>query len=327
MFTPLISDGLDQGDPFIVEVASHFPYRYYCYTTAGGVPVEGFAFTVYGSQDLRSWTFLGRALRADPSRAHWAPCVQFDPTAEFPFTMLYSQGDGLGDAAHRGHQLWVAVSDNPRGPFEPQVELMPDLFDFAIDPDLSRHSDGRLLLTFASDFVEGKIIGTGLWEAEISSDLHSLMETPRPIARPEYIWQIFDARRCMPWKNIPHVNWNRGDTVCWYCIEGPASITSAQGTRFIFYSGGNFEGLYGVGVLIEEASGHYRDLNPTSESCLIQSDPKRGFFAPGHGACLKSPHGEDYFVFHARFGSLTASRQFALARIAWVEGLPVLRPL
>src|SRR4051794_32504824 len=65
-FTPLVPEGRDQGDPFIVECADlgKERFRYYVYTTQGGGVVDDRAFPVYGSHDLKSWTPLGAALEA-----------------------------------------------------------------------------------------------------------------------------------------------------------------------------------------------------------------------------------------------------------------------
>jgi hypothetical protein len=56
---------------------------------------------------------------------------------------------------------------------------------------------------------------------------------------------------------------------------------------------------------------------------VIGPRPEDGFYAPGHCSWLHLPGGQDYLLFHARFGAPDAKRQMALAPLRWTgEGLP-----
>ena len=324
-FSPRIHDGRDQGDPFILEAAPGSDFRYYCFTTAGGDARSGYAFDVYGSQDLLGWVHIRRALRADPSKEYWAPCV-WKQQGSAGYTMLYSHGFGRGIAGNIGHRIFTAHSDLPEGPYEPTGVLTPRAIDFAIDPDISRGEDGTLVLTFASDFNDGEPKGTGIWEAKLSEDLQALVTEPHPVIRPQYDWQVFNPERSMPWKRLDGVDWSRGDRVRWYCVEAPASILSPRGSRIVLYSAGNFEGAYGIGLVRRGGDGIYQDLTRFPDECLVQTEPSRGFYGPGHGAFITDPGGRTLLAFHARFGSPNASRQLCLASLHWDNDLPTLRP-
>lgn len=328
-FRPLFPDAVDQGDPYILapppEAAA---MRYFVYCT-GEDPVGGRAFPVYGSPDLRSWQRLGESLEVGAEAAHWAPCVRYVPKLERPYVMLYSRSRGLGreDLAHVGHVLRRADSAAAEGPFIDTGPVEMPEYDFAIDPDVYRAPDGRLMLAFAVDFVADEPYGTGLIEATITEDLRRVTSPPRVLARPRADWHVYDPARTMPWKAIPGVDWT-ARTVRWHTMEAPVGgIVSPAGARVYLYSGGSFSNFYAVGALIEE-NGRLRDVTDDSAGFVLRPDPDRGFFAPGHCSWLRDTDGMEYLVFHARFGALSAKRQMCLARLQWDgNGLPVGMPV
>jgi hypothetical protein len=322
---PLCPESFDQGDPFVLEVPAPAgrEFRYFVYCTSASDEDGPLVFHLYASPDFEVWKPLGRVLKVDAAAEYWAPAVYFLPESDPPFVMLYSRSLGKGAYAHAGHRIYRAVSERPEGPFETIAPLTPESLDFAIDPDVFRDRSGTLQLTFATDFLEGGRIGTGLAEAAISEDLSELLEVPRVLHRAHYDWQVFDARRSMPWKEIPEVIWERGDTVVWHCIEGPTTFYSPDRRRITLYSGGSFQRDYGVGILAEDERGHLVDRSSDADSCFLATRPDLCLFGPGHGSLATAPYGTRYYVFHARFGTSTARRQMTKARIAWDgQGVP-----
>lgn len=295
----------DQGDPYLLEVPAGVPgaHRWLVYVTGAGFPV-------YGSDDLLRWTRLGPSL-ADPGDAWcWAPCVRYVPGGPRPWVMLYSRARGAGDVdGHRDHRLRRADAERPEGPYvDSGEELTPDL-DFAIDADVST-GPGGTLLTFAADYTADRPYGTGLWEAGISADLRRLTSAPRPVARSTHDWQLYDPARSIPWKAIDGVDWAAGDTVDWYTMEGPVALVSPAGRRTLLYSGGNFAGFYGVGVLREQ-DGRWVDLSATPDRCLLAPRPERGVHGPGHCSVLG-----DLLCFHFRTDP-DGPRQFGILPLRW----------
>jgi hypothetical protein len=323
-FQPLFPDTVDQGDPYILALPpdARGPLRYLVYCT-GEDPTNGRTFPVYGSPDLRSWQRLGESLEVGANAAHWAPCVRYVPGLERPYVMLYSRSRGLGDLTHVGHALWRAESASAEGPLSDTGPLEMPEYDFAIDPDVYRAPDGRLMLAFAVDFVADEPYGTGLVEATISEDLRRVTSPPRTLARPRSAWHVYDPARTMPWKEIPGVDWT-ARSVRWHTMEAPVGgLRSPAGQRVYLYSGGSFSNFYAVGALVEE-DGLLRDVTNDEAGFVLRPDPDRGFFAPGHCSWLRTGDGAEYLVFHARFGALSAKRQMCLARLEWDEtGLPV----
>ena len=120
---------------------------------AAGVAVSARAPTVFPllrSHDLVHWDEAGQALvRPDPSlgNAFWAPEVV---GCEGRWYLYYSVGHD-----DRRHQLRVAVSAHPAGPYVDHAALTsPETVPFAIDPHPFRDADGRWYLFHARDFLE-----------------------------------------------------------------------------------------------------------------------------------------------------------------------------
>jgi arabinan endo-1,5-alpha-L-arabinosidase len=313
---PLVAEpATDQGDPFLLEVpaaerADH-RYRYYVYVTGTGFPV-------YGSDDLldpAGWRRVGDSF-PDLSAEHWcwAPCVRYVPGLARPWVMLYSKAAGTGELlGHQGHRILRADSTSPAGPFRDSGEVLTADLDFAIDPDVRVASDGTSRLLFATDFVEDEPYGTGIVEARISRDLRALESAPAVLARPRADWQLYEANRSMPWKQIPGVRWDRSETVRWSTVEGPAALESPGGQPVVLYSGGNYAGFYGIGVLASRPDGQWLDLSPRPEDCLLA--PRPGLFGPGHCSALTSD-GQSVLCYHFR-NQPDAPRQFGILPLSW----------
>lgn len=309
---------VDQGDPFLLEVPagqrSAGVFRYYVYVSAPGFPV-------YGSDDLldpAGWRRVGDSYPGQGvDRWCWAPCVRYLPGLPRPWVMLYSRARGAGEPeGHQQHRLRRADSTSPAGPFADSGEVLTPDEDFAIDPEVADDPDGTRWLYFAVDFVDDEPYGTGIVRARVGDDLRQLTSEPEVIARPRADWQLYDAHRSMPWKEIPGVRWEESETVRWSTIEGPAVLTSPGGREVVLYSGGNFADFYGIGVIARDAgTGRWLDLSPTPEASLLGPDPTAGLFGPGHCSVLVSD-GKPYLCYHFR-STPTAARQFAVTPLRW----------
>lgn len=294
---------VDQGDPYLIEAppGSGGRFRWYVYVSGAGFPV-------YGSDDLLTWTRVGDSLAGGGDAWCWAPCVRHRPGLARPWVMLYSRARGAGEVdGHRDHRLRRADAEQPEGPFVDSGEVLTPDLDFAIDADVSA---GDTLLTFAADYTTEEPYGTGLWEVGVTPDLRRLTGPPRPLARARHGWQLYDPARSLPWKDIGGVDWAAGATVRWFTMEGPVALVSPGGRRTVLYSGGNFAGFYGIGVLREEPGG-WVDLSPTPDRCLLAPNPARGVHGPGHCSVLG-----DLLCFHFRTGP-DRPRQFGILPLAW----------
>lgn len=332
LYTSLIEDQFDQGDPNIVHIPdtarSLYRYRYYAFVTGDSEydrkthPDK--AFPCYGSDDLFTWHWLGPSLETKDNNARWAPCIGYYPDLHRPFVMLYSRARGTGEEAHVQHKIRRADSVSPEGPYVDSGEVLTQDFDFAIDPNVYRDRNGQLMMAFATDYVDDYPIGTGLAEIAIAEDLRKTVGAAKVMTRATADWQMYDPARTMPWKAIPNVDWSRGDKVKWHCVEGPVGgVVGPTGRRFAFYSAGNYSHLYAVGILEEQPDGTYKDLSTAPKSCLLAPQPDRGFYSVGRIGFVEGADGTMYASYHARFGSPAAPRRMGLALLKWSpEGLP-----
>src|SRR5258707_1308786 len=94
------------ADPFVL----HDDDRYYAYGTTRPMP-EGKQFRVLESTDLVTWKLRGGALVLTGHAEYWAPEVA---TCDGIYYLYYSAGGAGG----LNHQLHVATSTTPLGPFE-----------------------------------------------------------------------------------------------------------------------------------------------------------------------------------------------------------------
>jgi GH43 family beta-xylosidase len=314
---------VDQGDPYLLQVPEsdrQSPFRYYVYVSAQGFPV-------YGSNELTdpaSWSKVGLSYPSMSDQAWcWAPCVTFVEGLERPWVMLYSRATGVGEAeGHQGHKIRRADSTSAAGPFIDSGEVLTDDTEFSIDADVQLDPDGSARLYYATDFIEDEPYGTGIVEVAVSPDLRRIESAPSVVARPRAEWQIYDPARSMPWKQIAGVQWDRGETVSWSTIEGPAALSSPGGRQLVLYSGGNFAGFYGIGILAREGSGaaaRWVDLSPTPQQCLLAPDPAAGLYGPGHCSVLSTADGQSYLCYHFR-PQPDAVRQFGVVPLRWDQG-------
>ncbi len=310
-YRPLVDISRDQGDPFLVEAPPEAgtAFRFYIYTT-DAEPTGERVLPVYGTNDLRRVEQLGEVLEGDNTKSQWAPLVRYVPGLDRPWVMISSHGRGVGEQAHVGHTLLRADALAPEGPFVYSGhDLTPDA-DFAIDADVYR-SGGELVLAYAMDFVDSKPLGTGIVEVGISEDLTTVSGEPRVLTRPSAPWEKYDDNRVMPWKDIPGVVWERGDTVDWGCDEAPVGgLTNRHGAEVVLYSGGNFADYYAVGALVRRA-GRVVDVTNEEGHFVLQPQPDDGLFSIGHPSLVDLGE-ERALLTHIRFGSPDAPRQMAL---------------
>jgi GH43 family beta-xylosidase len=289
------------ADPFVL----HAEGGYFAYGTAPGSP-DGRHFPVLRSTDLVNWRLLGWALDPLPGAVEfWAPEVAFHEGIYY----LYYSARGLND---RDHQLRVATSTDPAGPFHDSgLVLKPD-DPFTIDAHPFRDTDGQWYLFYARDFLtldDDYRVGTGLVVDRLV-DMLTLAGDPRVVVRPHADWQIFKRTRSM-----------YGQVFDWHTIEG-AAVLLHNGRYYCFYSGGAWEhDNYGVSyVVADHPLGPYR--RPDDQAgAWMQSVPGH-VIGPGHNSFIETPDGQQWIVYHAWDAALTA-RRMCIDRFEWQGDQPV----
>ncbi len=305
-------------DPFVLEHKS----VYYAFGTTGSArKPDGRCFTVLASTDLVEWRELGGAL-TPPSGFergdYWAPEVaHHDGT----FFMYYSVG-GTATGASEGHQLRVATSREPQGPYrDAGVHLRDPASVFTIDPHPFRDVDGTWYLFYARDFLDsdqGFYPGTALVVDRLVS-MTRLAGEPRVVLRARHPWTLFEANRRMSIYN---------DRVFpqWHTIEG-AFVRRHRGKYYLFYSGSNFmTANYGVDYAVaDKVSGAYSDRGAESGARVLRSVPNavRG---PGHHSIVTAPDGKSEYVVYHVWDQAMRVRQMCIDKLVWTKRGPRCQP-
>jgi beta-xylosidase len=262
------------------------------------------------SRDLRHWEARGHAL-VKPDDAlgddFWAPEVALHDGV---FHLYYSVGH-----EDRGHQLRVALSRSPDGPYEDAgVALVdPQSCPFAIDPHPFRDDDGRWYLFHARDFLDTGAqhrAGTALVVDRLL-DMTRLAGEPRTVLRACFDWQRFEAARPM-----------YGGIYDWHTLEGPC--VRKHGDRYYcFYSGGCWESeTYGVDYgVAEQVTGPYLHPEACAAPRVLRTIPGR-LIGPGHNSIVPGPDTDtDIVVYHAWGPDMTARRMY-VAPLHWTPEGP-----
>jgi arabinan endo-1,5-alpha-L-arabinosidase len=296
------------ADPFVLRAGGElFAFG----TDAPGNPTfskTGRMFPVLRSQDGLRWDWVGGALTPGPNMegcSFWAPEAA---EKDGRFYLYYSAGDEEG----RGHQLRVAVSDRPEGPYEDAgVILVPDE-PFSIDAHpFCDPLDGRWRLLFAKDFFDGRA-GTGLALVSLAPDMVCLADAEvTTILRATSDWQIYERDR----------RWYDRDWQAWHTVEGP-SLAMCDGRYYLFYSGGLWKSAnYGIGVAVaDRVQGPYVDPAVEAGPSLLKSGDF-DLIGPGHNSLFVGADSELWIAFHA-WSADGSMRRMHVAPLTWKDGWP-----
>ncbi|HUR44730.1 MAG TPA: glycoside hydrolase family 43 protein [Candidatus Saccharimonadales bacterium] len=297
------------ADPFVWQ----FEGEYFAIGTglleASGKTL-GKIFSILHSRDLWTWQFASHALNrpeAALGNTFWAPEVAY---SEGKFYLYYSVG-----FEDREHQLRVAVSERPQGPYEDTGKALLDSQScpFAIDPHPFRDDDGQWHLFYARDFLdsaEGHRAGTGLAVARLKS-MTELENIGAVVLRATRDWQRFQSNRPM-----------YGQTFDWHTLEGPC-VRKKDGLYYCFYSGGRWETqYYGVDYAVAKAvDGPYSEEGNETGARVLKTIPGE-VLGPGHNSIITGPDGEtEYMVYHAWDKNMKA-RQMFVDKLIWTPAGP-----
>jgi beta-xylosidase len=251
------------------------------------------------SNNLVNWKLEGGALIVPPAAAgavFWAPEVAYDGTR---FYLYYSFATG---GLH--HQLRVASSAKPEGPYTEVGPLLPESDDcpFAIDAHAFRDDDGQWYLFYARDFLDfDKQVraGTALVMDRLINMTRLAGET-RTVLRARCDWQRFQADRSM-----------YGKVFDWHTLEGPC-LRKHDGIYYCFYSGGCYQGEgYGVDYgTASKVTGPYCESGNEEGARVLRTVPGK-VIGPGHHSIVTGPDDQtEFIVYHAWDPKMTGRRMF-----------------
>ena len=287
------------ADPFVLRDGDH----YFAYGTTHPVP-SGKQFRVLESNDLIHWKLRDNALIPSGGDEYWAPEVAYH---DGRYYMYYSVG-GLNGL---NHQLRVATSATPSGPFQDTGRALTPNELFAIDAHPFRDASGNWYLFYSRDFLtlDGDYrVGTGIVVDRLL-DMTTLAGEPHLVVRPFADWQLFEAQRPM-YEGIYD----------WYTVEG-ASMRVHEGRYYCFYSGGAWTNEnYGVSYAVaDHPLGPYQC--PADGARVLSSIPGQ-VIGPGHNSFIEIPDGQEYIVYHGWDPAMTA-RLMRIDRLIWDGARPV----
>ncbi|HEV3163689.1 MAG TPA: family 43 glycosylhydrolase [Isosphaeraceae bacterium] len=275
--------GVALGEPFVLRHRG----RFYLYGTNDGPPLaDGRMIPVFRSDNLLDWEPLGGALEPiEPEAEHRAPDVL---AWNGRFYMVVS----FGDMDRRGHALWVAVADQPEGPFRLANRVSDPSEKFSTDGSWLLDEEGRLYLFRCLDFVDeaDPPHGTGIVAQEMSDPLTPI-DRPVTVVRAHAHWHLSQADRTMPLHD--------GRTfAAWTTLEGPVPVRRA-GRYFCVYSGGNSAGAYGTGTVVADTPlGPYQ--RPRGAFGPIFGTVPGLVEGPGHVSVVQPDLVHDRVVLHGR---------------------------
>ena len=296
------------ADPFVLRHED----RYYAFGT--GPSAEGRPFPTLVSDDFVHWSPLGGALipaNGLEEGDYWAPEVAY---RDGTFFMVYS----VGGEDHVGHQLRVATSERPEGPYRDvgYPLLDPAAAPFAIDAHPYQDAGGHWHLYYARDLLDSPRPGTSLVVAPWD-DPFRLPTEFHVVARASHDWQLYQRRRRMPQYGT--------ELYEWHTLEGPF-VVPHDGRLFLLYSGGNFGNeSYGVDYLVaDEVYGEYRDNNEGAGARVLRTVPGH-VIGPGHNSVVKGPNDEDWMIYHA-WDLEGHGRHLCLDPLRWTDEGPRCAP-
>jgi len=270
----------------------------------------GKVFPLIHSSDFFQWQFASNAMvRPDPALGthFWAPEVAYH---DGRFYLYYSVGHD-----DKYHQLRVAVSDSPQGPYQDSGKALipPGDCPFAIDPHPFQDDDGQWYLFYARDFLDVSPrarAGTALAVRRMKS-MTELEPEERIVLRARCDWQRFQKDRPM-YDRV----WD------WHTLEGPF-VRRHEGRYYCFYSGGRWETKdYGVDYgVADHVMGPYSDEGNEDGPRVLRTIPGQ-VLGPGHNSMIMGPDGEtEWIVYHAWDKEMKA-RQMFVDRLAWTADGP-----
>ena len=251
--------------------------KYYIYSTTDGHPGwGGWAFSVFSSDDLKTWKDEGVMLDVKSDQVSWGKGNAWAPAIE-----EVKQKDGSykyyfyfsADAGPR-KEIGVAISDDPVGPFvdcgHSIVKESPAGRGQQIDVDVfTDPKSGKHYLYWGNGYMAG---------AELNDDMTSLKESTIKVMTPE-------GGNLQTWayREAPYVFYRKGTYYFLWSVDDTGSP--------------NYHVCYGISKNplgpIEMVDGEY----PT----ILRQVPDRRIYGTAHNSILQLPKQDKWYIVYHRF--------------------------
>ena len=303
LFYQNIADVKNAADPQIITVGDTF----YMYATNANSQGDCSYLQVWSSKNLTDWTNQGICYQ--PKRTNWSIDGLWAPEVVEKDGVFYLYYSGW-DIKRGGHQIGVATSNSPLGPFEDYIgetangyidcTVSPIKFDFpVIDASPFVDDNGDAYLLFTKDQVGG-----------ISSS---------------YIAKLNDDMITIDYSTVtllvePSLDWEK-ESVTSYWNEAPY-MYKHDGKYYLFYSANYYMSRsYCIGVATADSP-----MGPfVKQSSPVLMTQYSWDYVSGTGHCsiFKSPDGKETFMaYHSHLDTLLggAERIINFDRVNFVDG-------
>lgn len=303
LFYQNIADVKNAADPFVITVGDTF----YMYATNANDQGDCSYLQVWESKNLTDWTNKGICYQ--PKRTNWAIDGLWAPEVIFKDGTYYLYYSGW-DIKRGGHQIGVAVSDNPLGPFEDFVgdtangymdgSVAPIRFDFpVIDASPFIDEDGSAYLLFTKDQVNGV---SSSYIARLNSDMATIDKSS--------ITLLIE----------PSLDWEKESTTSFW-NEGPF-LYKHEGKYYLFYSANYYMSRsYCIGVAVSDNP--FGPFVKQEDPVMMTQYSWDYVSGTGHCSLFKSPDGKEVFMaYHSHLDTLLggAERIINFDRVNFVDG-------
>jgi hypothetical protein len=221
----------------------------------------------------------------------------------------------VGDEVHM--HIRVATSTEPGGPFTDSGYRLTGE-QFAIDAHVFVDEDGSRYLFYAADFLDHTHIGTGI-VVDRMLDAYHLADSPQPVARARFDWQVYDPNRA-----------EKGG-VRWHTVEGPFML-KRKGRYYLMFSGGNWQtDSYGLGYAVSDSIDAAQEWDQPCDAVqvpqILKSNLVQGVIGPGHNSVVHGPDNRQLYCVYHRWNQKVGARVMAIDRLEWIgDRLTVLGP-
>lgn len=279
---------LCQPDPYIIRGNDG---RYYMYATEG---------QIYSSDMLLGdWKYEGIRLHMPDQKICWAPSVL---EIDGKYYMYYCSVDVDCEDEH-GHQIRVAVSEKPEGPFEYEETLLPP---FSIDAHTVQTPSG-LYMFYCNNDYEAERAGTKIMCDKMVSP-YAMEGNPVCAVPPTLDEEIYMRDRFQPGQH-------------WHTVEG-AFYFYHEGIHYLMYSGACYQNpTYFIGYCIargpQDIDLRQLDWEKYPDNDTYSPLLKKNEFAEGTGHnSVIFDEGKCYIVYHGRdYGDVEKEEDTRSARI------------
>ena len=307
----------DYNLPFIEQRADPYIYRHtdgkYYFTAS--VPsydriILRQADTLEGLKDAAEYTIWEKHKKGNMSKHIWAPELHFLDGTWY----VYFAGSRINSIWRlRPYVLRCTGSDPVHDQWKEcgQMKCSPDdiysFRAFSLDSTVFEHRGERY-------FVWAEKVSVGV---QISNLYIAKMKSPTELSTAQVLL------------TTPDYDWERQDI---WVNEGP-SVIRHGGRIFLRYSASATGACYCMGMLSISEDDDLLDPRAWKKERypVLQTDPEKGFFGPGHNSFTTLPDGQPVCVFHARtYEKITGdpledpNRHCYLMELKWNEnGYPV----